>query len=687
MRLKSILLLGVGLVAVTLVGGLVVLGQMDFGKYKSMITEQAEQATGRKLTIGGQLTLSVFPTPALTVHDVSFANADWGSTPNMATFGELRARISILPFIFGGTVHIAQFDLSDAQVLLETDDKGRGNWVFAAKPVLSQAVQKSGQKSGPKSGPEPSPKSAPAASTPAASTPSAPPASADGSAMPALTFDSVKMHNILVTYRDGATHKSTSVMVSSLTASGSLAGPLRIAAELNAEGAELTVDGTVQNPIAQRGIAITLTLEGKTEVASGGKSYHLSTTLVGDIDKGIVLKPLQGNFGASAFTGDASIDLSGVRPRIGATLHVPQLDLTDLSASPTSAETPNGQTSKEQASPSQSPASNGSSPSTKAPSPKGGDDGHVFSNDPLPLDSLHSVDADVAVDIGLLKTEQLLFHGMSGRLSLDNGELKIKPLTADLNGSPITIGVALSVRNRPATLDFDLNGQKLDMGKIVEQFSGKDLLDAKGDLIIAVHGAGDSVRALMATLDGKSSLVVSKGLIKNRYADLIGADVFREVVAWTGGKHDTPLNCLVTRFDIQRGLATSRGMLMDTGDMSMVGEGTINLGTERIELELTPRPKNVSVLNLATPIDIGGSLKHPSVQLNRVALAKRVAGGVATSINPLFAIGSLVLDNSGDSDQNPCVAALEGKTSAKAKEGGVSGAVKGLGDMFDSLTK
>lgn len=651
MRLKSFLLIGFCLVGAALVVGLIVLSQMDVGIYTDLIVKQVEQATGRKLTIGGKLTLSVFPTPALTVHDVSFANAEWGTKPTMATFGELRARIDVLPFIFGGKIHIAQFVLTDADMLLETDGKGRGNWEFAALPMK------------PDGAPHPSPAQLPS--------PVQPSSSAD-TALPPLTFDGVEMHNVSLTYRDGITRKSTSATVSSLAASGSLSGPLQIAAEIEGAGAALTLEGSVKEPLTRRGIALALTLSGKTQTAEGEKSYHLSTTLLGDADKVVVMKPLQGNFGTSAFTGDASIDRSGARPRVVAALHAPLIDVTEFSPAPPLA--PN-------------PATKGSPESAPTPSVNSADDGRVFSKDPLPLDGLHGVDADVTLDIGLLKTEQLAFHAVSGHISLDNGELKVKPLGGNLDDSPITIGIDLSVRQRPATLAFDFNGQKLDIGKILKQFSGQDLLDAKGDLTVAAHGVGDSARAIVATLDGASSLVVSRGIIKNRYADLIGADVFREAFAWTGGKHDTPLNCLVARFDIQKGLATSRGMLMDTSDMTMLGEGTINLRSELLDLELTPRPKDLSLLNLATPIDIVGSLKHPMARPNKLAMAKRVAGGVASSMNPLYAIGSLVLSNSGDSDKNPCVAALEGKTPDKANDGGVSGAVKGLGDMFDSLMK
>lgn len=43
-----------------------------------------------------------------------------------------------------------------------------------------------------------------------------------------------------------------------------------------------------------------------------------------------------------------------------------------------------------------------------------------------------------------------------------------------------------------------------------------------------------------------------------------------------------------------------------------------------------------------------------------MAVAKHVAIGVASAINPFTATGALVLDNTGDNDKNPSVAALDG---------------------------
>jgi len=665
MRLRTILLGGLGVGVVVVIAAVVVLSSMDFGKYKGLLVERVEQATGRKLAIAGNLKLSLFPVPGLTVKEVSFANADWGSRPEMAKLGELSAHVELLPLIFGGKLDITGLLLKDVDLLLETDGKGHGNWEFGALAPAQTG----------------SPAEAAAQRTSAFEMPS---------------FDNIQLQNVLVAYRDGRTGKTTTATLTELSTSGSFSGPMQvkaaaivqgipvrttvtvgalatltsrgqpypIQAEIDVAGAMVTLNGSASDPLAGRGLNGKVTADGPDLAAVGAligaslpaKPYHLAATLSGDAGRTIVLKALQGSLGASAFSGEATIVLSGPRPKVVATLNAPRVDLTEFRMA--------------------------------KPGAKPTDDDHVFSPAPLPLEALRAADADVTLSVGALKTERLTLQNLTAHVTLDDRDLRIRPFGVDLAGSHVTGGIELSGRQAPATLALDLDGKQVDVGKLLALVSGQNLLEATGDVAVAVRGAGDSVHAIATSLDGTSSLVVGRGVIKSRYADLIGADVFREAFAWAQGRKNTRLNCLVSHFDIQKGIATSRGMLMDTDAVSMLGEGTVDLGSERLDIELTPRPKDASLLNLATPIDIGGTFEHPTVQPNKAAVAKQVAVGVASVLNPLIVVGSLVLDNTGGRNKNPCVAALEGgKSSAKQNEGGVSGAVKDLGRAIDRIFK
>lgn len=84
------------------------------------------------MTLSGELDLAFGISPALVVKDVTFANASWGSLPQMVEIERLQAQIRLLPLLFKD-LEIVQIGLSGVKVLLETGADARNNWDFLAK--------------------------------------------------------------------------------------------------------------------------------------------------------------------------------------------------------------------------------------------------------------------------------------------------------------------------------------------------------------------------------------------------------------------------------------------------------------------------------------------------------------------------------------------------------------------------
>lgn len=55
----------------------------NYNKLKPQIARMVKDATGRELNLGGEINLDFGFSPALVVTDVTFANAPWGSQPEM----------------------------------------------------------------------------------------------------------------------------------------------------------------------------------------------------------------------------------------------------------------------------------------------------------------------------------------------------------------------------------------------------------------------------------------------------------------------------------------------------------------------------------------------------------------------------------------------------------------------------
>jgi len=178
----------------------------------------------------------------------------------------------------------------------------------------------------------------------------------------------------------------------------------------------------------------------------------------------------------------------------------------------------------------------------------------------------------------------------------------------------------------------------------------------------------------MRGLNGKTVLVMGKGRVDNKYIDLLGGDLssslFRLLNPFRKETQYTSINCFVSGFNIKDGVASTTAFALNTDYMVVVGEGEINLKTERLNLSLKPVPKHgigtrltgrltVSLSELTRPFKLGGTLAHPSLAVDptQTAIAFGKAIGGVMLFGPVGIAAALV--GSGSGDENSCIAAIE----------------------------
>ena len=117
-------------VVLLLAGGLYALTLVDLGRFAPQIEAAAKEATGRTLKIEGPLHIGFSLVPTVVAEKISFSNAEWGTKPNMLSAGRLELQVALVPLL-SGNVDVRRVEIADADIFLETDRRGRGNWVFA----------------------------------------------------------------------------------------------------------------------------------------------------------------------------------------------------------------------------------------------------------------------------------------------------------------------------------------------------------------------------------------------------------------------------------------------------------------------------------------------------------------------------------------------------------------------------
>ena len=642
MRLKTLAkIVGVLLIAIV-VAVVVVVKSIDSEDVKRQIAEQVSAATGRTLSIAGDLDVGISLTPVLGAKSVTFSNAEWGSRPEMARIGELQVSVALLPLI-SGQVDIRELVVRDADILLETNRQGRGNWQFGEAKPAGQSGEVGGGGT-------------------------------------AIAFRDLTIERSVLVLKDAAagTEQKLTVNRLALEPSGNLN---KLDLDIQYQDMAAALSGTVGSIEAlTTGRAVPIDLEGSalgidlalsgTAAASAAGPFNLSLSasgknfaglkpVAGDLPalgafdlkaqvsgdgKALKLEPLSLKLGRTDLAGGLSVKLGGARPAITGSLASDALDLA--------------------------PFIGGEGGSATGAAPAAGGDGRVIPNDPLPLDALKSVDAtlDYKAAKVLLKNGEMT--DLSAKLSLANGDLNLKPLVLTAFGGRIEQNLRLNAAGQTPQLTVEGKVEKLDMGALLKAAADSDMLTANTDSSWQLSGRGASPRAIAASLDGQIRNILQDGTVNSKYFELIAADLVSKLLPGNTAQ-EANLNCIVTRIDIAKGVATNRVMLIDTSRVTIVGTGTANLGTEQLDMKLTPSPKDKSLISLATPILISGSFANPSFSPDPVALATGVAGAVAgTMVNPL---GLLVPFLSSGSGESPCAQAIANLDNPDAGKSGGSG--------------
>lgn len=369
---------------------------------------------------------------------------------------------------------------------------------------------------------------------------------------------------------------------------------------------------------------------------------------------GVQADGLSGSLGALAAVGSASLDLAGARPRIEARLEAETLDLTGFGAAA--------------AGPRTDPLDR-----------------------PVPIGWLPALDGRLAVTIGRLVADRWTIDSLAATATLDNGLLTVDPLGATVAGGALHGRAMLDTRKRPARVALAGTAARIDMGAVYLALDNEALIEGIGDAAVDLHGQGETVRAWLGSAGGVARLVVRDGTVMNRYWELIAEDLVTRFIPLGGASSGDRgrLNCLVGRFDVTKGIADATVLMIDSDRVTVAGAGTVDLARQTLDLRLVPRPKDPSLISLATPILLKGPIADPRPSPDPIGVARSLGGIAAGAIvGPLGLL--LPFISSGTLDE-PCpeaIAAAEGiRPVAKSKASTEPDKPGGIKGFFDSIRK
>jgi uncharacterized protein involved in outer membrane biogenesis len=365
---------------------------------------------------------------------------------------------------------------------------------------------------------------------------------------------------------------------------------------LRASGADLHVDFAARDlAVLRAGLpAIPLSLDG-TVVADGSR---------------LELKDAKGRLAKSEFSLQFAMQ-GGDTPHVDAELASPRLDLNPL-------------------------LERKSGGGAEAKPAKQGQGKYVFTEAPLPLDALKSLDARAHVVIGELRIAAGSLKDLDATLSAAGGKASLElrargGVSGRLEGK---LGLE-PAGGGAAHLALDLAAKELRLGL----GAGGEI--APGDVPatsarVRLEAKGASARELASGANGRIQVAAGPGKVRSGLTGVVGGDLLGELAGklnpFAAQDPYTQLDCGVIRGEIVDGQAALEPMFMQTKKVAVVAGGHVDLHTEALQVDFNTRPRTgigISAGMFATPfIEIAGTLASPRLGVG----AKGAAAGAAAAM-------------------------------------------------------
>jgi uncharacterized protein involved in outer membrane biogenesis len=615
---------------------------IDWNWMREPIARRVSAATGRTFAINGDLTVKLSMQPRVVVNDMVLGNAAGSSDSQMASLKTLDFRFDLFKLLTG-RLELPEVALTEPNVLLEVNNDGAGNWMFAHGKQNEEL---------------------------------------DLPALPAIGRLTIERGS--VTYRDARMKTDLALGVHTLAAGkdqpesrlevsgkgrfkglptslhaigGALLNarvegesPYPIDASASFGATKTHINGTLLDPLHFTSQQLNFTIEG-SDLAQLYPLFGVpipptaAYKLAGFLDhsgKVWTFRKLKGTVGESDLAGDFAVDRNPQPQKITATLVSQKLTMRDLGGFI------------------------GASPGAQAKLAHAGS--RMLPTEPFSPEKLQGADVDIHFRGAHIVTETLPLENMSTHLVVKAGVLTLAPLDFGAAGGHLIAQVEMDGRRAPIATRVDLVARGLDLAKMFP--NSKLAVNNTGTMggRAKLAGNGSSVAQLLATANGEAALIMDGGTVGELTLRLANLDIANSILLLIGGDKQAPIRCLVGNFNAVNGVFTVQDLVLDTHKVNITGTGNANFSDESLHLRLVAKSKGFSLASLRGPIAITGTFTAPVARPELGGVVVR--GGAAVALGVATAgIGVLLplLDFGKQKDSNCAALISEAKADVGVK--------------------
>ena len=657
-RILKIVGILVGVVVVVLIGAIVAVALLvDPNDYKGEITTAVNDATGRTLTLEGDLALDFFPRIGVALGAASLSNAPGFGDAPFASIAGAKVSVEVLPLIFG-SVSVAEISLDGLRLNLARNARGVNNWQDLGGGATPP----------------------PAGAAPAEG------AAASG-APPEIGVGSLRITDAEVNWSDASTGSDWMLTGFDFEASDFGLGesfPLSIAFNLAGAEMEVAIESEMNATIAlaensYRLDDLEVTIDGRGAGWPGGEgqatlafdsfaaNLNEETVELTNLRLGLLGLAISGTLQGRELFSDLSlagaIDIAEFNPneliaRFGAAIETADPEVfrrasahADFSYDSSQMGMRNMRLVLDDSELTGSLGMQGETlrfdldvntinidrylpPATEPSETAAANEGSVDEID-LPLEPLRTFTANGTLALAETQFMNLKLTDAEFWLTAGNGRMRLTP-SGKLYGGTISGEIGIDVQGDAARFTLKQNVANVDLNGLARDFLATEDLSGTGNVSLDLAAVGSNVGALRRDLDGDASFAFRDGAWEgiDAWYELRRARALldRNEAPAREGEPRTTFSNVSASGVVTDGVLATNDLNATLPFMALNGSGTVNLLTEELDIEATASfvdgpvlqsdPAMARMVDQRLPLNVGGTLGAPSILPNFGAMVR-----------------------------------------------------------------
>ncbi|MEZ5994531.1 MAG: AsmA family protein [Hyphomonadaceae bacterium] len=601
--------LGVGgaLVALLLIGAGALAYLVLRLDVRGEVERAVENATGRNLTIAGDVGVSYWPVLGLRAAEATLANGEGGRAPAFLTAREIDVGVEIWPLLHRQVV-VRRLVLQDPRIALEVDQEGAPNWLLTPQ-------------------------------RPAGSPGTAPPPAPGPANPPAIDVARTSLRQIRIVDGEASffdARRGVGWVVGGVnlsTALTNLEAPMEIDGSVVFNDRTIGIDARIARPgAASRGELTPIVLELRSELLTAsfnGQTVASSGELAGAVRaSGPSLRqlaawagaPLQGAVGLEQFAvagrlvigagryafsnagfavdlvrGRGDFELSELRgkPYLSGRLELFDFDLNPYISGQAPPAPEAGEAQTASVTPPEAPQAT-SQPTAEIAAveaaPRALDVSEAPSEAPIDFSGLRAFNADLELVTAAVLVQHMRTDSARLNLVLNDGFLAATLQNVSLYGGTGRGRFEIDAREPDTRIVQDFAFTGLNAQSFLSDAINFSSIEGRAEVSINMRTHGRTQSEMISAADGRTHLEVISGTLHG--VDLGGvATTIRNALRGEliAPEARTPFQGFSATFDVADGVLASENMSFNTADLRIPGIAVIDLPQRRLDARLAPR--------------------------------------------------------------------------------------------------